>query len=82
MVYFGKCPNCKSSISSVEFCSLKGESDTTHEIVAYVCPNCKTILGVQIDPTSLADQTIRTLKSQSQVCCRVAQRTMINYGVL
>ena len=59
----GQCPNCKRSISSVKFCSLKGESPTTHEIVGYLCNSCNTILGVQIDPSYLANQIIRSLKS-------------------
>lgn len=63
MLNSGQCPNCKKSISSVKFCSLKGESPTTYDIVGYLCNSCNTILGVQIDPTSLADQIIRSLKS-------------------
>ena len=63
MFYSGQCPNCKKSISSVKFCSLKAESPTTHDIVGYLCNSCNTILGVQIDPTSLAEQIIRSLKS-------------------
>jgi hypothetical protein len=64
----GKCPHCKTLLLRVELEDMavaSGPGKTTWNGISYVCPSCRTILGVSIDPvalkTELADEILRAL---------------------
>ena len=56
----GKCPKCDRRVSNVEVEDVEvkvGFQPKWHG-VSFVCPYCKTILGVGIDPISLKADTV------------------------
>jgi hypothetical protein len=65
MVAFGKCPGCNAIVSNVRVEGIDGKenvfSSEAWRCVSYCCPNCNTILGVQIDPVALKTDTIGEL---------------------
>ena len=57
----GKCPKCEAPINTIE---------TEHVVIgvppvnqwhgiSYLCPSCKTVLSVQIDPVTLSEDTAK-----------------------
>jgi len=58
----GKCPKCDASLDHVDLDGITiGDkiSGPLHHGVSYVCPKCKTILGVAIDPIAVKTDTVR-----------------------
>lgn len=57
---FSKCPSCKESITTatVNGLSLDVPGGKSWHGLAYVCPRCSTILGVQMDPIAVKTDTI------------------------
>ena len=55
----GKCPGCATSIASVNFepISVRG-GPLTWEAVAYLCPECHTIISMGMDPVAVKTETI------------------------
>jgi hypothetical protein len=55
----GKCPSCKSVVSKVqtEYVDIGVAPSKTWKGISYLCPSCKAILSVAIDPVCLADET-------------------------
>ncbi len=48
----GKCPTCKNEISNVKVENIgKSGFSGGSKIVAYLCPSCNTILGVETAKT-------------------------------
>jgi hypothetical protein len=62
MINNGLCPNtaCGKRLSnvSVEDIDISHGFSRTWRGVSYVCPHCKTILGIGIDPVALKTDTI------------------------
>jgi len=58
----GKCPGCATSITSVnlEPISVRG-GPLTWEAVAYLCPECHTIISMGIDPVALKTKTVNEI---------------------
>jgi hypothetical protein len=64
MISQGKCPKCEKIVHNViidgvtakEFLSTEGWKGIT-----YLCPHCKTILGVQIDPIAIKTDTVNAV---------------------
>lgn len=60
----GKCPKCEKSLDHVDIDAISAGdkmSGPLHHAISYVCPFCKTILGVAIDPISLKVDTVREI---------------------
>ena len=58
----GKCPGCAKGITSVnlEPISVRG-GPLMWEAVAYLCPECHTILSVGMDPVALKTETVNEI---------------------
>jgi hypothetical protein len=62
----GKCPSCSALVTQVQFDSvnvtpgLLGQGGWKG--VSYLCPHCRVVLGVGIDPVALKTDTV------SEVC--------------
>ena len=52
-MHTGKCPKCEAVLDRVEVEELPAAAAKVWRSVAYLCPKCKTILSVQIDPIAL-----------------------------
>lgn len=71
-----KCPSCGKLVSQVHFEEVNAQQGlfdqgTALRSLAYVCPECRTVLSVQIDPIAVrsdvcnhVDQTVASLAQQ------------------
>lgn len=63
--HVGKCPKCGKPISKY---LLEGapaapkDQDKGFPAISFLCPSCKTVLGVQIDPVTVMSDTVKRLK--------------------
>ncbi|HLY59826.1 MAG TPA: hypothetical protein VKV95_03575 [Terriglobia bacterium] len=59
----GKCPNCQDVIPHVEVEAISIEKilNGRWNGISYLCPSCRTILGVQIDPVALQVDTVKEI---------------------
>jgi hypothetical protein len=66
----GKCPGCRLILDEVLLEAIKitqpFQGGPTYNGVSYVCPNCKVILGVGIDPVSLMNDTVTAVVQRLQ----------------
>ena len=56
-----KCPKCESAIQQLKAEPIDCEAlpgQQAHQGVSYLCPNCSTILGLEINPPSLQEQAL------------------------
>ena len=61
MIGNGKCPKCEKPVDHADFQPIPvGDRSfgPLHRGVSIVCPACKTVLGVSIDPISLKEDTV------------------------
>ena len=56
----GNCPKCEKALNSVtiEDVNFVVDFETKWRGISYLCPYCKTILSVGIDPIALKTDTI------------------------
>jgi hypothetical protein len=56
----GKCPKCGEFIDHVGCFRLKAGDPFADKswALAYTCPSCSTILGCQVDPIALKEDTV------------------------
>jgi len=61
-----KCPKCQNSLhrAVINDISLDVPGGKTWRGLAYVCPDCDTILSVQMDPIALKSDTIEGIASR------------------
>ena len=61
----GKCPKCDSAINncSVEDITLDIAGKPRWRAFSYSCPNCKAVLGVQMNPLTLNVDLINQVKA-------------------
>jgi transposase-like protein len=54
------CPHCKKSMSelTLEPCGAAINYDSKFKAVAFLCPNCRSVLGSQIDPRAIKTETV------------------------
>jgi hypothetical protein len=59
----GLCPNCRKVVPHLELeaISVQKLANGSWNGVSYLCPLCRTILGVQIDPVVLQDDTVNEI---------------------
>jgi hypothetical protein len=56
----GKCPKCENIVASVVIDDVNVSAGTNSwRGITYLCPSCRTILGVGIDPIALKADTVR-----------------------
>jgi uncharacterized protein with PIN domain len=61
----GKCPKCEKVLTSViiEKMNISVNLQPKWLGVSYVCPHCRTILSVGIDPIALKTDLVQALRS-------------------
>ena len=60
----GKCPKCERAVSSVVIDGVSASEflgSSSWKGISYLCPHCKTILGVQIDPIAVKTDTVNAV---------------------
>lgn len=60
-----KCPYCDAVVHSVNILKAQGVVPMvqTLECITYSCQSCHKVLGVQIDPLVVKNETVRALKT-------------------
>jgi len=60
MINTGTCPKCDKVVTSVsiEDVDVRVGFETRWRGISYVCPSCKAVLGVAIDPVALKTDII------------------------
>lgn len=55
MLNTGQCPKCESTITKVdhEHVDIGTALKKQWHGISYICPSCRAVLGVQIDPIAL-----------------------------
>lgn len=64
---FGKCPKCEKLVMNANISAIESKvpfGDTAWKSVAFTCPFCQTILGMQIDPIAIKTDIIKELMSK------------------
>lgn len=46
------CPKCSKPLTNVDVENVSGNAGHVVRLVAYVCPSCRTTLGVEADPVA------------------------------
>lgn len=55
----GKCPSCQKAVTRVTIEKISAATATmSWKGVSYICPLCRTIISVQIDPVALKTDTV------------------------
>ncbi len=60
----GKCPNCNQLITELVIDAhihAKVHPGNTFACINFLCPNCSTVVGTQMDPNPVKNQTINAL---------------------
>ena len=59
----GKCPKCEKIIGRVTIDQIDAltQRGDAFNAVSYLCPHCRAVLSVQIDPLSLKADTVEDL---------------------
>ena len=62
----GECPKCETNVTNVrlEGVTLQNKSMDKFKGIKYLCPFCKTILGVSFDPFALKADTVSEIVHQ------------------
>lgn len=60
MINTGKCPGCSKTLTSVkiEGMDIKQGFQSAFNGVSYLCPSCKVVLSVGLDPIALKADTV------------------------
>lgn len=61
MPLFGKCPKCEQFVTHVDVSKVDTDAvvhGAAMEGLAFLCPNCLTVLGVGTDPVMLAEHVV------------------------
>ena len=55
-----KCPKCEATITSVSIQEIDGKvgGQSKWKCIAHTCPQCSSVLSVQIDPVALKTDTV------------------------
>jgi uncharacterized protein with PIN domain len=69
-IHMGKCPKCDGVVNNVhaEAVTIKtGPMGTgrAYNGVSYLCPLCRAVLSVSIDPLALKADTVKAIRRQS-----------------
>jgi transposase-like protein len=58
----GHCPQCKSTVTSVNIEHVAANGKIAFTGVSYVCPSCNCVLGVELDPIAAQADLLEDLK--------------------
>jgi hypothetical protein len=63
MFHSGKCPSCEKPVSHVKVENIQFTAGPYEPYVgvSYLCPDCRTVLGVGIDPLALNADVVSRL---------------------
>ena len=61
MMNVGKCPNCAKIVNrvNIEAVDVVASIATKWRGVSFVCPYCRTVLGVGINPFAIKAETVQ-----------------------
>jgi RNase P subunit RPR2 len=59
----GKCPKCNAVLNGVDVENIAAHAGQVWRAVSYICPECKVILGVQIDPLMAQSQILAAIEN-------------------
>ena len=66
----GKCPNpeCQRTLGHVAIEKIRVNQGLKRRFngVSYLCPHCKTIIGVSINPLTVRDEILQELEQASR----------------
>jgi len=59
----GKCPKCEGWVSYAvgEGVEIRVPAGKTWKGISYLCPNCRTVISVQIDPIAIRADIINSV---------------------
>jgi hypothetical protein len=62
----GKCPKCERAIAKVDHEPVIVGSYPKNEWngISYICPHCRTVLSVQIDPISIYSDIMQAINKR------------------
>lgn len=68
MINSGTCPHCSSRISAVqiEHIDITENMRTKFHGISYLCPSCKKVLSVGIDPIAVKTDILEEIKREIQ----------------
>ena len=60
-----KCPKCDKELSDVKVGSMsaKTKNGKTCKSISFTCPDCSTILGIQIDPQAMDNDLLNKIRN-------------------
>lgn len=60
----GKCPSCEALVTTVTIDSVdaRGPKGSIFRAASYLCPYCRTILSIQIDPLAVKIDTVAAIE--------------------
>jgi len=63
MFHSGKCPHCEKAVSHVKVETIQFAAGLYEHYagVSYLCPDCRAVLGVGVDPLALNDDVVSRL---------------------
>lgn len=68
-MHTGKCPHCERTVASaeVETMTIKAGAQASYKGVTYLCPHCRSVLGVSMDQIALnEDLKTRLMKAMGR----------------
>lgn len=65
MINTGKCPKCEKTITyvTIEDVEVRVGFAPAWRGLSYICPHCKTVLSVAIDPVALKTDIVNAVRS-------------------
>jgi hypothetical protein len=63
VIHSGKCPHCETTISYAkgEPIDIKVGKSEAYKGVSYLCPSCRSVLSVSMDPLALNQNLVNRL---------------------
>jgi hypothetical protein len=64
----GKCPKCENLVTHVtmEHVEARVLGGTTRHGVSYLCPSCRTVLSVSIDPIAIQADILAAIEAHKK----------------
>lgn len=64
MINTGKCPKCETRLTNIKIepIDLMENISKSWKGASYVCPQCSSILGIEMDPTALRSAIVGDIR--------------------